>query len=121
MNINIKPKSVLKYIYPLYVSEIPAKGSFPHLANKNTVFNISATEQVLIVNLIMALQLILRLETKTPLMTWPSAAAGISTSPRGKQDSSSYMKIQDIIVKQLGVQFYAKKEIKTVTYKMQSM
>lgn len=82
----MKAKSALKYIYPLYVSETPAKGSFPHLVNKNTVFNIKATEQVPIMNLIMPLQSILRLETKTPLMTWPSAAPGISTSPRGKQD-----------------------------------
>lgn len=43
-------------------------------------------------NLIMLLQLILHLETKTPLMTWPSAAAGISTSPRGKQDKEQLHK-----------------------------
>lgn len=43
-------------------------------------------------------------------MTWPSAAAGISTSPRGKQDRSSHIKMQDIIEKLLRVQFYAKKK-----------
>lgn len=97
LNTNIKPKSALKYIYPLYVSETPANGSFPHLANKNTVFNSKATEQVPIINLIMLLQSILHLETKMPLMIWPSAAAGINTSPREKQDTSNYTKMQDII------------------------
>lgn len=27
-------------------------------------------------------------------MIWPSAAAGINTSPRGKQDTSNYTKMQ---------------------------
>lgn len=95
--LNQQTQSSLKYIYPLYVSETPAKGSFPHLANKNTVFNSRATEQVPIMNLIMLLQSILHLETKMPLTTWPSAAAGINTSPRGKQDTGNYMKMKDII------------------------
>lgn len=32
-----------------------------------------------------------------PLMTWPSAAAGTNTSPREKQDTSNYTRMQDII------------------------
>lgn len=47
--------------------------------------NSRPAEQVPIMNLIMLLQSILHWETKTPLMIWPSAAAGINTSPRGKQ------------------------------------
>lgn len=66
---------------PLYVSVTPAKGSFPHLATKKTVFNRKATEQVPKMNLIMFLQSILYLDTKMPLITWPSAAAGTNTSP----------------------------------------
>lgn len=61
------------------------------------MFNNRATEQVPIMNLIMLLQSILHLETKMPLMIWPSAAAGINTSPRGKQDISNYTKMQYII------------------------
>ncbi|XP_053919206.1 WD repeat-containing protein 27 isoform X3 [Cuculus canorus] len=66
---------------PLYVSETPAKGSFPHLANKTTELNSGATEQVPVMNVVMLLQSILHLETKMPLMIWPSAAAGTKTSP----------------------------------------
>lgn len=32
-----------------------------------------------------------------PLTTWPSAAAGINTSPREKQDTNNYIKMKDII------------------------
>lgn len=61
------------------------------------MFNSRATEQVPIMNLIMFLQSILHLDTKMPLMTWPSAAAGTNTSPREKQDTSNYTRMQDII------------------------
>lgn len=96
----------------MYVSETPAKGSFPHLATKKTVFNRKATEQVPIMNLIMFLQSILYLDTKMPLMTWPSAAAGTNTSPRGKQESSNFTEMQSIVseVIQRAISCYTKKE-----------
>lgn len=65
----------------------------------------------------MPLQSILHLETKTPLMIWPSAAAGISTSPRGKQDKEQLHKMQDIIVKQLRVKFMPRKKSKQLPAK----
>lgn len=92
-----KQNIMLYHTYPLYVSDTPAKGSFPHLANKNTVFNPRATIQVKIMNLIMFLQSNWNLETKVPLMTWPIAAPGINTSPEGKQGTNSDQTIKEKI------------------------
>lgn len=50
-------------------------------------------------------------------MIWPSAAAGISTSPRGKQDKEQLHKMQDIIVKQLRVKFMPRKKSKQLPAK----
>lgn len=78
--------------YPLYVSDTPAKGSFPHLANMNTEVNASAIEHVMIMNLSIFLQSNFSLETNVPLMIWPRAAPGTRTTPREKQGTNGKRK-----------------------------